>query len=597
VNAANPKTGTDSLQARRIAAAALAAWGTALAVWIWGRTGDVAGDFGHELYIAWQMNAGRILYRDLSYPYGPLPACINAMWMRLLGPRLDAILFGNALILILATWLLYRLCRRCAGPSAAFVATIYFLTVFALSCPTKITTFNFLTPYAPGIVHGFVLCLGMIEALMQYHRTSRPRLLALAAALTGLALLCKPEMFLACFVTFWAGLMASWWLKKSGDLKSFGMALGAMIAPPLVAFLILSALAGGHAAAAAVFNGWQFASKQFVLDTPFYRQCFGTDNLPRSLFLIAITALVDLGVVGALLILAVLLRRWRSFGDGPVVGVCLFFLVPAGTNLYWVDADRGLLIWAIFAATLAALTVFFRLGKSEIRLAQFLLLIFALASLVKIFFNVRTYHYGFVLAAPCMVSLVLALVRWLPDLVDEFGGAGRVVRWGSIGLLAALAWNRMAMTDRLLAERTLTVPLAYGGMLSARPVDRGILDAMSQIAQLPPNATLDVLPDGSGINYALARTNPTRFDLADPICLHLDGGEEKVLAALERNPPDAILLIRIDKSIVGARWFGENYALGIFGWLQSNYRMSAMFGDQSQEKSAQLWLRKQANDQ
>jgi hypothetical protein len=565
-------------------------------MWIWGRTGDVAGDFGHELYIAWQMNAGRILYRDLSYPYGPLPACINATWMRLMGPRLAAVLVGNALILIIATWLLYRICRRCAGPLAAFLATAYFLAVFALNCPTRITAFNFLTPYAPGIVHGFVLGLGTIESLMWFHRTSRLRWIALAGGLVGLSLLCKPELFLACFVTFCAGLCATLWFKQSADSKTIGTALGAMIVPPAAAFLILSALAGGRPALAAVFNGWQFASKSFVLNTPFYRQCFGTDDLGRSLGLIFKTASIDSAIIVGLLILAAVLRRPRTVIIGLIVGIGVFFLVPGGTNPYWVDADRGLVVWAIVAAGLAALCVLFRLGKPEALLVRFCFLVFALISLVKIFFNVRTYHYGFVLAAPCMMTLILALVRWLPDAVDELGGSGRIVRWGSVGLLAALAWNRVALTERVLAERTLSIPLAFGGTLLARPVDQPILDAITEISRMPPDATLVVLPDGSGINYAVARPNPTPFDLADPICLHLDGGEEKVLAALSRNGPDAVLLIRIDKSIVGARWFGENYAMDINAWLQSNYRMSVMFGDQSQEKSAQLWLRKQDHD-
>jgi dolichyl-phosphate-mannose-protein mannosyltransferase len=592
MNAGNPKEGSNALQARRIAAAFLLAWGIGLCCWIWGKTGDIAGDFGHELYVAWQMNAGRILYRDLSYAFGPLPACINAIWMRIWGLQVSSILWGNALVLLVATWLLWRICSRCAGGLASFFATAYFLAVFALSSPTRITTFNFLTPYAPGIVHGFVLGLGTIEALVQFHQTGRRGWIILGGLLTGLALLCKPEMFVACMATYGSGLVASLWLKKSPDWKKIiAIAAGALVVPPLIAFILLAFLAGASPALAAVFNGWQFASKQFVLDTPFYLQGFGTDDLPRSLGLIAKTAAIDAGVIGALVAVALALRPFRTGRAGIIAsltaGVVLCFLIPSPTNECWIDADRGLVIWAIAAAAVAT----WRIVKRSGRLAPFCLLIFSLASLVKIFFNVRTYHYGFVLAAPCMISLILALLKWLPDWVDQLGGSGRFVRWACVGLLVGLAWNRIAITQMVLGERTLTVPLRFGGALAARPVDQAFIDAMSAISQLPPSATLDVLPDGSGINYALGRANPTRFDLADPICLHLDGGEDKVLEALKKNPPDAILLIRIDKSIVGARWFGEDYAFSISAWIQSNYRVAGMFGDQSQEKSAQLFLR------
>lgn len=577
--------------------AVLGAWGAGLCAWLWGKTGDVAGDFGHELYIAWQLNSGKILYRDLSYPYGPLPACINAMWMHLFGPQFGAVLIGNALILIPATFLLHRLCLRCAGPLAAFLATAFFLPVFALSCPTRITVFNYLTPYAPGIVHGFVLCLGMIECVLQYHQRGRRRWLMLAGVLTGLALLCKPEMFLGCVAAFSAGVAGSLWLRKSPNWKgAIGIALAAIVAPPLVAFALLSITSGPGPALAGVFNGWQFAGKNYVLDTPFYRQSFGTDDLTHSLRLIFKTAGIDMLIVAGLSILAFTFGRCRNrrigLSAGLIVGGILFFAMPPDKNTYWIDADRGLVIWALAAATVALWRVVSRRGDAARTFAQFCLLILALALLPKMFFDVRTYQYGFVLAAPCMISLILALLQWLPELVDRAGGCGRIVRWGGVGLLAALACNRMVTTSRLLGERTLTVPLAFGGNMAARPVEWPITQAISAISALPKGWTLDVLPDGSGINFAVGRVNPTPYDLGDPLCLHLDGGEEKVLRALRHSPPDVVLLIRADKSFVGKAWFGEDYALTLFAWLQSNYRLAEVFGEPNQEKSAQLWLRK-----
>jgi hypothetical protein len=167
------------------------------------------------------------------------------------------------------------------------------------------------------------------------------------------------------------------------------------------------------------------------------------------------------------------------------------------------------------------------------------------------------------------------------------------MRWGSVGLFAGIAFNRVTTTNRLLAERSLTVPLALGGTLAARPQqDEPILEAMQRLSALPKDWTLDVLPDGSGINYALGRANPTPYDLADPLCLHLDGGEGRVLSALKHSPPETILLIRVDKSFIGKRWFGMDYAQTIYAWLESNYHLVELFGDPNQQYSAQLWLRK-----
>ena len=39
---------------------------------MWGRVGEVAIDFGREVYVPWQIAQGRVLYRDLAYIFGPL---------------------------------------------------------------------------------------------------------------------------------------------------------------------------------------------------------------------------------------------------------------------------------------------------------------------------------------------------------------------------------------------------------------------------------------------------------------------------------------------------------------------------------------------
>src|SRR5687767_3427150 len=43
-----------------------------LVAWSWRKWGDVFVDFGHEVYIPWQLSEGRVLYRDIAYFMGPL---------------------------------------------------------------------------------------------------------------------------------------------------------------------------------------------------------------------------------------------------------------------------------------------------------------------------------------------------------------------------------------------------------------------------------------------------------------------------------------------------------------------------------------------
>ncbi|MGD0540509.1 MAG: hypothetical protein ABSB33_03215, partial [Tepidisphaeraceae bacterium] len=132
----------------------IATTGLSLAYWLWAHTGEILLDFGNELYVAWQLSQGKTLYRDIAYLFGPLSPTINATVMRLFGPGLTTILIANFIILILTTALLYRLLGIMASSLAATTATIFFLCIFALSAPTRLTNYNFLTPYAHPITHG-----------------------------------------------------------------------------------------------------------------------------------------------------------------------------------------------------------------------------------------------------------------------------------------------------------------------------------------------------------------------------------------------------------------------------------------------------------
>ena len=39
----------------------------ALAFWSWRKWPDILIDFGHELYIPWQLASGKVLYKDIAF--------------------------------------------------------------------------------------------------------------------------------------------------------------------------------------------------------------------------------------------------------------------------------------------------------------------------------------------------------------------------------------------------------------------------------------------------------------------------------------------------------------------------------------------------
>jgi hypothetical protein len=98
-----------------------------LSWYTWGHWGNLRVDMGRELYVPSSLLNGKLLYRDLWYPYGPLTPYLQALLYRLFGLHWNVLyLFGLATTLS-CTFLLFTISRRFVSPTAAFLVPFCFL--------------------------------------------------------------------------------------------------------------------------------------------------------------------------------------------------------------------------------------------------------------------------------------------------------------------------------------------------------------------------------------------------------------------------------------------------------------------------------------
>ena len=86
-----------------------------------------------------------------------------------------------------------------------------------------------------------------------------------------------------------------------------------------------------------------------------------------------------------------------------------------------------------------------------------------------------------------------------------------------------------------------------------------------------PTNTLAVLPEGVMLNYLTRRDNPTPYVVfAFEVWAF---GEQAMLAAYEKNPPDYIVLVQRDSSEYGVKYFGQQqgYGFDVMQWVRRNY--------------------------
>ncbi len=510
--------------------------------------------------------------------------------MRFFGPSLATILFTNLLILLLTTALLYRLLSIMASSFAATTATIFFLCIFALSAPTRLTNYNFLTPYAHQITHGFLLCLAAIWCVDWFFRTGRARAIIAGGLLTGLSFLTKPEIFLGCAAAYYLGLIAAIWLKHPKRIAiTIAIALIATILPPLIAFLFYASKMPTQTALNGVMSGWQFATNPNVLSIPFYKGSFGTDEPAANLLRMLECAAIYAAIAGALTLFAFIAAnlwgRRQSFAFALVLGAaaCLSLLqVGNRFESFWSNAGRGLPLFAIFAVIITAR----RLKKSRADLAnarqallQWTLAILSITFLAKIVLYARLYQYGFVLAAPCGMLAVIALIDWLPKWIEQKSAPPAIIQFSAIGFFAAFIIQNLAVSQQVLTQRTLPIPLAFGGTAWTRPNNSASIAAIRWLTSATtPNYTVAVIPDAAGINYAAGRASSVPFTEIHPMGLNLYG-QSNVTAAFDTHPPDIILIMDFPETAFGARTFGRDYGLQLSSWIAHHYRPIAIFSD------------------
>jgi len=577
-----------SLRGRRAAAWSgpllLAATGIALATWTWGAWLDPFIDFGRELYVPWRIAAGRaVLFQDIAWFNGPLSPYFNALWFWLFGTGLRTLVIVNLVFLAITTTLFYRLLAIMADRFAATFAGAVFLLVFAFGHHVGVANYNYVCPYSHELTHGLLLTLASLNALASWRMRGRRVWIVVSGLAVGLAFLTKAESALAALAS--SGVALALLARGQGRANRLRVAILFVVAaslPVLGAWALLSTALGIRAAAASVLGSWPYVSSGDLAGLAFYRHGMGLDQPWLRVRELAGWALGYAGILLPAAGLALLARGRAALARGLSV---LVFVSVAGALLLlrreidWLSAARPLPL-IVLAIGLGGLWRRFR-GRAESDRASATLIAFSVAALVldlKMILNTRVYHYGFVLAAPGTLLILVLLSGWIPAWLRRRGASRFVFDAAVLALVAVGVIQHLEITARYLERKTHRVgdgadrfQADLRGAFLERAVE--ILDRRTAA-----DTTLAVLPEGVMLNYLTRRANPTPYiNFMPPEFLMF--GENAMLDAFERSPPDLIALVHKDTSEYGARFFGRDFGQSIFAWIQREYEPFERLGD------------------
>ena len=551
--------------------------GVVMLTWTWRTWPDPLVDYGRELYLAWRVSMGEILYVDHVHFSGPFSVELNALCFRLLGTSIMTLVLVSLALVIGFTAMLYDLLVRLSDRLAATTACVVFMTTFAFGQFTRIGNYNWLCPYSYELTHGAMLAVAGLWCLERWTRTGRDTWLFVVGLTLGCLVLTKVETLLAGGAAVAAGLglvligdrpPPRRWVTVAGIVAagaSLPILLTLVVYAPRMPLDTILEWPLGHFAAA--------GRPEFRKAGGFYRAGMGMDDSGEGLWwaikafgwesLVLLAALLAAFALRALpgrAIVAILL--------GVATGAILWRSLPVEA---WRSMSRSFPFWtAIIAAVM--LVAFVR--KRDDRAARVTaalrtaFAVLALAFLAKMLLFTRIYHYGFVLAMPATMVLIVAMVTWLPAVVDRWGGYGRAVQAVGLGIIVTVVSVYVWMMQPLVARKTAVMGR---GPDAIRVDDRGVLPmrVLREIeTRVQPNETLMVMPQGVMLNYLAQRRNPTPYYLFDRTSRVL-WSEEIMSESVRNTPPDWIVFI--ERAHTGVDPFGGKYYPDLVKWIRANY--------------------------
>jgi hypothetical protein len=555
--------------------ALIAASTLTLLTWSWGKWADVMVDFGREIYVPWQLVEGRVLYRDIAYFNGPLSPHLNALWFRLFGVGLRTLALANLAILAAALALLYGILARMGSRLSALLGCLAFVLLFGFADYTTTGNYNYICPYSHEMTHGIVLALAAISFLGRLARGGRMRDAAACGACVGLVFLTKPEVFLALLLAVPVGLACALPPKRlaAGAFVSVGAAL-----PPLASFALLSLQTTPREAALGTLGGLRWVLDRELAALPFYRSSMGLLDLAESVERIGLASCWYAVLFVPPAVLGLLWRHGRGGRSRNTATIVATAAVTAGVGIAlfasrdriaWADALRPLPLLLIAAAVVCG----GRAARSRDRAALALplvMVLFSLGLLAKMILNTRMYQYGFALAMPATLVGVVMLWDWLPRAIERAGGTGAMSRGALAAVLVVVAGLRLERTGERFEDKVVRVGRGPDALWYD---DRGpgvnrALDAIDR--HVPLDGTLAVVPEGAMLNYLARRRNPTPFvSFMPPEVIMF--GEERMLEALRRAPPDFVLWTNRDAEEYGHAALGVGYGERLARWVQASY--------------------------
>jgi hypothetical protein len=387
-------------------------------------------------------------------------------------------------------------------------------------------------------------------------------------------------MFFAVVVAMPAGIGLVVWKKQlpaKRGLRGVFLLTSCMLLVGLACFALLCIQMPWQLALQGSLGGWWYvlnleASGQYI-----YKVWAGTLHPFRNMVIVFLWFSVWLGILASAIRSArkppvpyTASEKWHDVLLLPGAFICpIAMLFSSPFRVF--SALPALLAIVIVLGLLCMhrnndVTIFVKLSGTIV------LSVFALLLLTRMILNTRILQYGFVLAMPGVLVLIVVVTYWISNNIRRRGW--KVWKFELIMacfLFVVIVIPHFWVMYKVISVKRFPVGQPPNQFLDFEYRAAAVNEMLSLIkTNIKEDETLAVWPEGAALNFLTRRANPTRFiSLIYPVLLRQ--GEDEILSSYAAHPPDFILLVDRHDAEFGAGRFGQAYARDLMAWLRRNY--------------------------
>lgn len=569
----------------------------------WAHQGNPIIDcFGQGAYVPSEILKGKILYTDISVPYGPISYQLNALLFLIFGENLSTLYIAgivNSIIILLS---IYLIARTITSKLAAW--TVSFM-IMAL-CVFNYYIFNYIFPYAYAASYALTTFLLSVLFCVYYLKTSKPAFFGISLAFMFLSIFIKIDS-----AVFLPVLIAIGLFFKSVSKKNFALSsLYAMIIPAISwVILLYQGLNIGDVFKNAYylhkfsdtqvfkyfyqnFTGLYFNPALILNDIMIFLQfafIFAITTGIVYLFLMAVNKLGSLikfkipdfaCILLATAFIYLFLLRLVAVNTSDIS----FSWLPISTTVILLIFTIPLFIFKINAKNYFS-ELFSRIKKISLKDKIFILLCLAgIISALRSYYFLNLHIFGTFLMPLLLLVNVVYFVDYIPDCINKKIKSLDKNSWKQASLIVLIATGfifTLKYQSAALNMNSYPLKTERGSIYVEKNMGIALNEAKKYINEnISPDETFLMLPQGPVLNFMTNRSsgNNLFFDIIPPTVETY--GEDAIIKSLQKNAPDYIFINNRDSSDWGFPFFGQDYALKIFDYIKQNYKFEKEVGNE-----------------